>query len=137
MKGIATLIRLRKQRLDEMRVALAEIERKRDQLIAAARHLEEEFKAEQKTAAASLDASLTYSGYAAKVAEWRVALANETTKLGAEIERAGEAVVEAYRELKKYEVNESRREARVRAESERRERQNLDEIALDTFRRRQ
>ncbi len=137
MKGIATLIRLRKQRLDEMRVALAELERKRDQLIVAARHLEEEFKAEQKTAAASLEASITYGGYAAKVAEWREALVNETTKMEAEIERAGDAVVEAYRELKKYEVNESRRAARVHAESERRERRDLDEIALNTFRRRQ
>jgi len=54
----------------------------------------------------------------------------------AELEAARESLNEAYRELKKYEVIRDNRIERERVEEARRDRIELDDIGIETFRRR-
>jgi hypothetical protein len=65
--------------------------------------------------------------------EWargrREALVQNRLQIGEQILKAEDAVTDAYRELKKFEVAEANRLAREKAEQDRKDRIRLDEIA--------
>lgn len=135
MKTLTTLIRLHKQRLDEKRVRLTEIEKERDRLYGAIADLAAELESEKQTAAGSYDAARTFAAYAAHVGDRRRAHENEIIATGPRIARAAEEVAEAFRELKKYEISRDLRQERENMLEARREQALLDEMG-STIRRR-
>ncbi len=136
MKGLRTLIRLRKQDLDELRRDMAALEGRRAALIARREMLDREFAEEQRFVAETPNMAFAYGAYAQRVIAERADIAERKRALEDDIAALGERVAEAYAELKKYEIAMSQRLRRQRAEAARREQRDLDELGLVMHRRR-
>ncbi len=135
MKTLDTLIRVHKQALDERRVRLSAIEIERDRLHAAIDSLATEFAAEKVAAAKSLDAARTFPAYADGMRKRQHEYEQAIADLAPHVAQAAEAVAEAYRELKKYEISRELRLDRENALEARREQALLDEVGNAVWRR--
>ena len=135
MKTLDTLIRVHKQVLDEKRVRLAAIEIERDRLHTAIDGLATEFAAEKAAAASSLDAARTFPAYAVGIRKRQQEYEQAIADLAPQVAQAAEAVAEAYRELKKYEISRELRLERENALEARREQARLDEVGNTVWRR--
>ncbi len=136
MKGLPTLIRLRKQDLDELRREMVALEAQRAALIARRERIDRELAEEQRFVAETPDMAFAYGAFAQRVIGERADIAARKLALEDDIAALGERVAEAYAELKKYEIAMSQRLRRQRAEAARREQRDLDELGLNMHRRR-
>lgn len=134
MKGLPNLIRLHRWRLDEKRKNLVELERLAVELREQAARLEAEMKQEQQAAAGSREAGYAYGAYADTVIARRGAIAASLAEVKAKITQAAEAVAEAFRELKRFEVAQERREQAAKDKAAKIDRQILDELGLQAHR---
>ena len=134
--SLATLVRLHAWNVDQRRRALGLALATHGQLVAKLDALEQEVLAEQATAAgAPTEAGLTYGGYARAVIQRRERLRQAIAEAEAEIERANEALRAAYLEHKTYEIGQRNRARAAAQEADRRETNELSEIALQGRRR--
>jgi flagellar export protein FliJ len=137
MKRHDLLIRLCRSQVDDQRRALVELERLHDSMLEQAGALEREILAEQDSANASPDAAAAYGAYAALAVTRRANLQHSIAETARRIDDAKDAVMDAFRTLKKHEVVRDRRAERARYDADRREQSLMDEIALGAFRRQQ
>lgn len=137
MKGLTTLIRLHKSTVDERRRVLTALQDQRQRLVEELVRLEQELLREQAVAAGTLEASMTYAGFARHVIHERDRLNRAIAAMDAQIARAEESVAEAFQELKRYELALEEQKRRQTEEFKRRETQRLDETASVRFSRRQ
>lgn len=136
MKGLPTLIRVRTWALEEKRRKVADLEAFEAQLIEAIARLDDEVQIENQVASGDTNASFTYGSYISGAIDRRRTLDASVEDVRRQIEAAREEVTIAYQELKKFEVAHSNRKRRARDEANRREQIVLDEIAIESFRRR-
>ncbi len=136
MKGLRTLIRLRKQDLDELRRGMVALEAQRAALIARRKMVDRELAAEQRFVADTPYMAFAYGAYARRVIAERADIAARKQALEDDIAALGERLAEAYAEVKKYEIAMTRRVRRQRAEAARREQRDLDELGGNMHRRR-
>jgi len=136
-KGMTGMIRLHKWQLDEKRRDMVSLEKMKQEFLQSLADLEQELEAEQKHVADSPVVSIAYAGYAQQVIVRRANIENSIVELEASIENMKDQVAEAFRELKKYEVVEQRKLDRKKADLDRREQDELDELSLNIHRRRQ
>ncbi len=136
MKGLKSLIRLHKFRLDERRRGLQELETLRLRLDAALARLEAEVRAEKVTVETAPEMAFAFADYAASARERRLKLIDSIDETERQIEQARDAVNEAFRELKKYQITQANRERMAAQRAARLEQANLDEIGLIVYRRR-
>jgi flagellar export protein FliJ len=137
MKQHALLIRLYRNQVDEKRRDLADLERMHAALDAQIHALGREIEAEQQAATASGEAAMTYGAYAAQAVSRRDVLKQSLADIAQRIETANDAVLDAFRTLKKHEVARDLRERQNRKTADAREQDRLDEIALTAFRKQQ
>lgn len=136
-RGMTGMIRLHKWQLDEKRRDMVALEKMRQDLLLNLAELEQELIAEQKKVAESPVISITYAGYAQQVMVRRLNMVNSIVDLEASIENKKDQVTEAFKELKKYEVVEQRKQERKRVQQNLREQNELDELAINIHRRQQ
>lgn len=136
MKGLPTLIRVRTWALEEKRRKVADLEALETQLMEAIARLDDEVQLENQVASTDNDARFTYGSYLNAAIERRRTLDASVEDVKRQIEAAREEVTIAYQELKKFEVAQGNRKRRAREESNRREQIVLDEIGLESYRRR-
>lgn len=129
MKDLAPLIRLHQRRVDERRKMLAELRVREDEFIQMLADLAASFLEEQKVAGASVMASFTYPAFARRTKTQRESLEASLHHLRQEIARAEEALAEAFRELKTFELAQEARDTAAREVRKRLETQRFDEIA--------
>lgn len=130
------LIRYRKFLLDEKRRKVKQLQDREAEFEAAETRLDAEVLAEQQIARNSTEAAHAYGGYARAAIGRRKGLRASLVKVRAEIDAARAELAEAFEELKKYEITKADRDRALKTEEERRETAFLDEIALNTHRRR-
>lgn len=134
--NIKSLIRLHEWNVDEKRRKLGELLRLQGELEDQLKALLEEHDREQKAAAADpTGAGLTYANYAKQVRQRRDNLQDSIAQMETVIGYARDELADAYQELKKYETVEKNRQRRHELEMARREQIELDEIALNQYRR--
>jgi flagellar export protein FliJ len=136
MKGLPTLIRVRTWELEEKRRKVADLQGLEAQLAEAIARLDDEVQLENQVVSSDTNASFTYGSYISAAIERRRTLDASVEDVRRQIEAAQEDVTIAYQELKKFEVAQSNRKRRARDEAGRREQVVLDEIGLETYRRR-
>ena len=136
MKGLKSLIRLHKFRLDERRRGLQELETLRLRLDAALVRLEAEVRAEKRTVETAPEMAFAFADYAASARDRRDKLVDSIDETKQQIEQAREAVNEAFQELKKYEITQANRERMAARRAARLEQAELDEVGLNVYRRR-
>ena len=135
MKGLPALIRLHQWRLDEKRQVLAELERLAARLRQELLDLELEVVAEQKIAAGSVAMMTGYSHYAKAVILRREKLTQSLDEVEQRTRAALDDVTLAFRELKKFELVNARRESAEQALEKRQQQAVLDELGLVLYRR--
>ena len=135
-KGLTTLGRLTKWTVDQCRRTLGALLRELENLETSRRGLDIELSQEQSAAADNPDeAGLLYGTYAEAFVNRRDIMDESIRTKKAEIENALEELNESYRELKKYEVARDSRSQLELVEEVRREQIELDDIGIETYRR--
>ena len=135
--NLSSLIRLHEWRVDEKRRALGDLLGVVADLEQQARRLEEDLKNEQAVARASPDeAGYLYGNYAHAVILHRERIAQSIAATEGKIAAAREALNDAYRNLKKYELAQGARDTREDRERERAEQMVLDELGVQAYRQR-
>jgi flagellar export protein FliJ len=137
MNSLETLIKLHRWRLDEQRRRVVELENLVESLRAQMARLDQEQAAEQQIARGSLEASTTYSGYARVLIERRQKLLLSIQETEEETVKARAVLAEAFGEVKRYETAAANRLLAQHRKLERLMQNDMDEIALDGFRRRE
>jgi flagellar export protein FliJ len=134
-RGLDSVIRLQKWRLDEKRRQLGDLLRLSEQLQGELAGLENELQAEQELVAGNFDASYNYGAYARGYIERRERLQQSLQNVEQQIEAAQEEVRAAFRELKTIEITKDNRDKVVAIETGRRQQSELDELSLNPQRR--
>lgn len=136
MRGLATLIRLHNQQLDDKRRVLADLQALNDRLHQSLVDLGEEMKREQAVAALSVETGMTYAGYAKSLIERRETIEQSIRECDQQIAAAAAEVQEAFGELKKFEIAKANRDRRAEEAANRAEQAGFDEMGLSMYRRR-
>ncbi|HAA92491.1 MAG TPA: hypothetical protein DCS82_05925 [Rhodospirillaceae bacterium] len=134
MSAIQKLIRFHRFQLDERRRGLKRLE---DELAAAEEKvvaLTVQIEKEKLLASQDFQASRDYGNFIEAALERLKAMEGEREIAAGRVDAAREEVREAFAEVKKYEITQANRDAEAARETERRERVELDEIALNNHR---
>lgn len=139
MKTLKTIIRVRTWELEERRRRLAELQGFKDQVEAAIVDLDTRVRDEQAFVSASGDVAIAraYGAFAEAAVDRRRSLVETSADADRQIDMAMAEVIEAYQELKKYEIALEERKQQELLERNRREQIQLDEMAIEGFRRKQ
>jgi flagellar export protein FliJ len=131
-RTLKTLIRLNRFEVDEKRRDLQRLLDREAEIQAAIARLDRDLRAEQAVAAHPEAAAVgfSYGAFAAATKERKAVELDKLAQLYPEIEKAREALAEAFGTLKKYEIADANRAAAQAAEEARQETLELDEIAL-------
>jgi len=133
-----SLIRLRNWNVDERRRELGALTAREDQLIAYGRELERQLIREGEVVKTSTEmVGFMFGPFAEDHRRRRERLAVTLAAVRREIEEARERLAAAYRERKVMEEVQKTRAERERAEADRREQSELDEIAANQHRMRE
>lgn len=135
MKGLDTLIRMHKWQLDEKRRGVVALEQFADKLRRERQKLLLDFEDEKQAASRAPEAAFTFEAYARSVKDRLARLERSLDKILDELEAARAALSEAFQEVKRYEIAQSNRDRKQREAERRAEREAIDEIGLNQFRR--
>jgi len=136
VKRLTGIIRLHRWQLEERLRDLQELERLHERLQTQVVGLDEELAREKTVAGECHEASYTLSAYVKQAIGRRRKLKDSLYRVIDQIQEMEDSVAEAYRELKKYELTEANRLQREKKYLERRQQIELDEISLNSYRRR-
>lgn len=135
-KGLAGVIRLHKFQVDEKRRALAELQRREQQILDEQAALAAEMQAEIAAVRNNVELGRVFPAYAARHKVLRERVAAALTDIRRRIQAAQEDLAEAFLELKTFEITQANRDLRARKERERKDQVAQDEIGLMLHRRR-
>lgn len=138
MADLKPLIRVRRHGVEQRQKVLSDLYRKAEQLAQEKKNLLDRLDEEQKHLAEMDVSMLSYFGPYSDAVHERVGEIDKAAKtLEARIEIAREDVRRAYAELKKIEITQERREQEEERALNKKEAMELDEIAIEGFRRKQ
>ncbi|MCR9213031.1 MAG: flagellar FliJ family protein [Proteobacteria bacterium] len=135
MKGLANLIRVHKWKLDEKRRELSDMESLRYEFYAQLDQLAQSQEQEQEIAAEFPEISFTYAGFANANRLRRENLEGSVSEIEEKISLLNEEVAECFQELKKYEIVADLRDKQWRQKQLKTEQQEIDDLAIEQFRR--
>ena len=135
MKGLATLIKLGKRKLDELRRQMVVLENQKAQLEELAASLRAELFREMEAANQSEGVHNYFANFAKRIRIRQEKVAREIMQLNMEIEKLANEIAIAFADLKKYEIAQENEKQRVRAEAARKETIEMDEIATQQHER--
>jgi len=123
------LIRLARFKVEELQKQMAELDRSKAALLNQIERLEASVPEEQAVATQSRDGYLAYGSYAQAVIKRKENIRSSLDEVEVQADALRERLGDAFQELKKYEVLEERRLARVEKALRAAEQDELDEIA--------
>jgi flagellar export protein FliJ len=129
------LIRLARFKVEELQKQMAELDRSKAALTNQIERLEASVPDEQAAATQSKDGYLAYGSYAQAVIKRKDNIRASLNEVEAQSDALRERLAEAFQELKKYELLEERRVARIEQAQREAEQAELDEIASIRHRR--
>ena len=135
MKGLPGLIRLNRWKVDEQRRKVTELELLAEELAGQLADLKAQVEREGREAGTDVEARRAYSAFLQGALARRDKLRGSIDDLHVEISAAKDALADAYRELKSYEVAQANRDRREAQKQALRERVKMDEIGLGMYRR--
>ncbi len=130
---IETLIKLSKNTLDELRNKAGMYYKQRDELEGRNHVLEMQLKAEEEKVGDNPEAGFTLSAYTQHIREIQQQNNSFIRRIDKQLEEIQGEISDAYATLKQYEILQEQRERKRVDEFARRERETLDEIAMQRF----
>lgn len=136
MADLSALIRLHKYELDEKRRGMQVLYTELAALEKERQRIEAELAVE--TASVDMDGGVafTYASYAERMRKTREKIEEAEAQLEVRIQAAKDSMMETFGELKKFEMTQAERQRLEEEERAFKESTMLDEIGLETFRRR-
>ncbi len=125
----APLIRLARFKVEELQKQMGEIERVRTSIHDQIERLDESVPEEQAVAAENRDGFLAYGSYARSVIQRKEKLRCSLDEVDGQAEGLRARLEDAFTELKKFELLEERRLARIEQSVRAAEQSEMDEIA--------
>lgn len=125
----APLIRLARFKVEELQKQMAEIDRARAGLLSQIEQLEQSVPGEQAAASQSREGYIAYGSYAQSVIKRKENLRASLEEVDVQANALRGRLEQAFAELKKYELLEERRLARIETSLRRAEQAEMDEIA--------
>lgn len=136
MADLDPLIRVRKHAVEQKQKFLAELYRQAEEMESQKTTLQETLKAERKKVDEMGVEALGYFGAYSEAVRERISDIEESMiKLNNRIEVARDDMARAFEDLKKIEITQDRRTEEERKAQDKKESDQLDEIALDGYRR--
>lgn len=129
MKSLNTLLKIAERDLDTLRRALAQKLAKQGVVEESILALQQQIAVEQQRAVQDYESSRAYAGYALLAGERRKAMAAEVQTISAECDQLRTLIAEAHVEMRKFERLIELREEREQAARDKREADELDEMA--------
>jgi flagellar export protein FliJ len=136
MSDFRSLIRLHRWQLDEKRRQHGELLKFQDGLLDRVGQLNAQIAAEGRLVGAAAEPVPGYGAYIGHSIAQRETIERSIAEVAAEIAASREAVADAYRELKKFELAEQNAAERQRLGESRRRQIALDELSIEMHRRR-
>jgi flagellar FliJ protein len=136
MSALESLIRLHRWQLDERRRQLAELDALGEKLRQEQARLSAEEQQEQAAAASSYEGATAFGGYANTLIGRRDRLKQSLVSVEEQIVQARETLAAAYREVKRYEIASANRATQQKKRLARQQQRTLDELGVETYRRR-
>lgn len=129
MKGLTTLIKLRKRDIDELKKRMAVLEDKRDSYLQQSQKLQDDLQNE-------LDLSIELAGlgnffgdFSNHIKKKRQKIALDVVELTGRINKLTDEIADLFGEMKKYEIAEERAALRRKKAKDKKQQQQLDEVA--------
>ena len=136
MADLEPLIRVRKHAVEQKQKFLAELYRQAEEMESQKTTLQETLKEERKKVDEMGVEALGYFGAYSEAVRERISDIEESMiKLNNRIEVARDDMARAFEDLKKIEITQDRRTEEERKAQDKKESDQLDEIALDGYRR--
>ncbi len=135
MKGLNTLIRINRLKLEEQQRQLAELEGTSKVFRSQIDAMDESIRRESEIAERNPDTAFTVGGFVQATLARRGTLKTSLAEIEAQVNRLRDAVATAFREIKRFELIMERRAEASRHQAGRRERKVEDETAMAIFRR--
>lgn len=136
MAELDPLLRVRRHEIEQKQKALAALYAKAEELKQQRDEMETQFAIEsQKTKDMDADMMAFFQPYADRIQDEIEQIDVEREKLEHKIRFAQDEMRDAFAEMKKIEIIDERRKAEILEEVDRKEAEVLDEIAIDSFRR--
>ena len=129
-KPLGKLIRFHRYHLDEKRRQIKELEEAEASLSGQIDTLEDQLASERTALQTAPDALSNYGGYARAHLDRRAELTKEKELAGEAVAEARDALLEAFAELKRYEITLERYEQAERRERDKIDQNEIDETAL-------
>lgn len=137
MKGLATLIKLHKRNLDELRRKMVSLENQKVQLRLLSAKLNEELKEEIRLASQRPEMGNFFGDFAKRIKTRQEDIAAEIKALDKQMEKLQDEIAAEFAEVKKFEIAQENERLRARAKEARKETIVLDEIASQQHRRKE
>jgi flagellar FliJ protein len=137
MKGLKTLIKLHRRKLDELRRRMGVLENQKNQLLAQSLRLSKELEQEIAMASQKPEMGQFFGGFAKRIQKRQEDIAAEVRKLDQQMAKLRDEIAEAFTEIKKFEIAEQNAKLRAEEELRRKETIMLDDIGAQQFNRRQ
>ncbi len=139
MADLDPLIRVRRHNVEQKQKFLAELYRQVEELETKKKTLEQQIIDERgRVDEIGTAEVIAYYGRYAEATRKKIRhLSREIKKMETRIDIAREDMREAFAELKKIEITQRNREDAEKKEQNKKENQELDEVAIDNYRRRQ
>lgn len=135
--SLKSLIKLHKHELDEKRRVLALLYDQQDMLKQEQLFIEMAFEKEKEAVANSSEISYTFVNYAEEIKRRLHENAGKQEELQVIVDMAKDDMMITFSELKKYEMTQAAREQREEEEIKNKENKELDDIAIEGFRRKE
>ncbi len=129
MKGLATLIKLHKRTLDDLRRKMVQLENQKTELQQASVNLQKELEQEMQMAKKQVEMSGFFGGFAKRIQKRQDEIAQEIRSLDKQMTKLNDEIAEAYGELKKFEIALENAKRRASENERRKETIEMDEIA--------
>ena len=135
MKGLATLIRLHKRNLDELRRDMVRLENEKSQLEQAIINLQAELDREMELAETSLEMASFFGEFAKRIKNRQEILRGEIQQVDKKIAKLNDEIFVEFAEVKKFEIALEMKKSQKAEAEKRKETIMLDEIAAQQHRK--
>jgi flagellar FliJ protein len=137
MKGIATLIKLHKRTLDDLRRQMVLLENQKEQLLLLSQKLKDDLQKEIVLASQNPEMGNFFSGFSKRMEHRQIEIAGEVRVLDTQMLKLNNEITDAFSDLKKFEIAQENDRIRVKEAAARRDTIAMDEIAEQQHRRKQ
>lgn len=135
MKGLKTLIRLEKNRLDALRKDLALLENEKEQFEQFAEQLLEQLHSELQAAEGMTEMRGFFGDFSTRIKKQRLQIAQHVAGLERRMSAIRDQIADIFSQMKKYEIALENHLTREKEKLAAREQLQMDEVATQRFQR--